>query len=76
MAITKTETKDHEIRRDDYADETFDRAGIGGLYEHCHRTTVEDKETGAIGDGRGKTKEEADDAAYDSLRSANEARHR
>ncbi|HUO75602.1 MAG TPA: hypothetical protein VMU12_01640 [Candidatus Paceibacterota bacterium] len=76
MSRSKTETKDHEIRRDDFSPRSFHDAGIGGLWEHEHTTSIKDKETGATGEGKGRTKEEADSAAYEALQSANEARKR
>jgi hypothetical protein len=63
-----TNTQHHSINR------TTENVGPFGLFDSTNKTTITDKDTGAHGTGLGRSRSEADERAWDSIRSANEAR--
>lgn len=65
--MSKTETKNHEIHRNTKSEFPM------GLGRENPRTQIKDKETGDWGEGIGNTQEEADQRAWDDLRSKKES---
>jgi hypothetical protein len=70
---SKTDTKHHTIERDRDFDQSKFIPILGSLKE---TTRVTDKETGAQSYGAGDTQAEADQKAWDNLRSENETHKR
>jgi len=68
--LATTKTPNHTISR------TEENVGPFGLFDSAKKTTIHDEDTGARDEGYGRTRQEADDRAWDRVRSDNEARKR